>query len=189
MLLASSTVKAPVISPWVDMAPSIVGAEMILLSRMMAKRLPMFSVVNSPTRWPPWLLKRSVMSGRPFWSYDWLASVSIWPLANDSRLTTSGIGGRPGMLVSIKTSSSGGTWPDTASLGGTLSSTAWKVSFAVLPMTAFSFSGSLSPGASTTMRSTPCRSMTGSLVPSWSMRRRTISMSWSTACAVSAVIA
>ena len=75
----------------------------------------------------------------------------------------------------------GGTRPAAASSVVTLSSTIWKVSFAVLPMTALSFSGSLSPGASITIRVAPLRVMEGSRVPSWSIRLRMISMDCSTA--------
>ena len=77
----------------------------------------------------------------------------------------------------------GGMWPAAMSAGWTWSSTIWKVSLAVLPITAFSRSGSLSPGASTTMRLVPWRMMVGSRVPSWSIRRRIISIDCSTALA------
>ncbi len=80
----------------------------------------------------------------------------------------------PGAIGS--TSSSGGTRPAAMSSAATWVSTIWKVSLAVLPITAFSFSGSLSPGASTTIRCAPCWVMIGSLVPSASIRLRMISM-------------
>ncbi len=71
--------------------------------------------------------------------------------------------------------------PAAMSSGVTVSSTIWNVSLAVWPMTFFSFSGSLSPGASMTMRSAPWRLINASLVPMASTRRRMISMFWSTA--------
>ena len=87
------------------------------------------------------------------------------------------------------TTEPGGTRPAATSCGDTVSSTIWKVSLAVLPMMFFSFSGSLSPGAWTTMRSTPWRWIAGSLVPSASIRRRMISIDCSTALPASAFIA
>ncbi len=69
-------------------------------------------------------------------------------------------------------------------LGGTVSLTIWKVSLAVWPITFFSRSGSLSPGAWTTIRSVPWLE-DGRLLGAegWSIRRRTISIDWSTALA------
>ena len=67
---------------------------------------------------------------------------------------------RPGRAAPGRRAARGRPWPPAA---GTLSSTIWKVSLAVWPITDFSCCGSLSPGASTTMRSAPWRTMFGSL--------------------------
>ena len=79
------------------------------------------------------------------------------------------------------TSASGGTAPASASCSEFSTSTIWKVSCAVWPMTRSSWVGSLSPGAWTTMRSAPWRVIEGSRVPRLSMRRRTTSIDCSTA--------
>jgi len=71
------------------MAVWIVGAEMILLSRTIAKRLPMLRVVASAKRRAPWLLKRKVTTGALVCgSLAWRASVSISPETSARRLTT-----------------------------------------------------------------------------------------------------
>ena len=151
-LLAVSTVKLPVISPEPPrIGPSIRGEDRILLSMTMANSLPTFSKVVSPNRLAPMPLKRKAIDGRPFWSVDCWALVSISPETTARRLTTccwpdSELG---------RTTSSGGIWPLAASCGVTESSTIWKVSLAVWPMTALRRSGSHSPGASTTIRSVP----------------------------------
>ncbi len=85
--------------------------------------------------------------------------------------------------------SPGGMRPAAMSSAVTVSSTIWKVSLAVWPMTLLSFSGSLSPGASMTMRSWPWRAIDASLVPMASMRRLMISRFWSTALNASCCIA
>ena len=51
------------------------------------------------------------------------------------------------------------------------------------------FSGSFSPGTWTRMRSSPWRWIDASRVPSWSMRRRTTSIDWSTADLARSVMA
>ena len=88
--------------------------------------------------------------------------------------------------VETITSSPGGIRPAAMSSDVTVSSTIWKVSLAVWPMTFCSRCGSLSPAAWMTMRSLPWRAMSGSLVPIWSMRRRMTSMFCSTALDASA---
>ena len=57
-----------------------------------------------------------------------------------------------------------------------LVSTSWKVSFAVRPSNRLISSGSSTPGSCTRTRSAPCRWITGSFVPSGSIRRRIISI-------------
>ena len=70
--------KLPVIWPWpLGMVDTMFGAEITLLSRMMAKRLPMFSEdVAAAKRRAPTPSKRKPMAGRPFWSLSTEARVS-----------------------------------------------------------------------------------------------------------------
>ena len=150
---------------------------MYLPSSRMAKRRPMFWLLASPKRWAPRPLKRKPTAGAPFWS--WLLKALTRSSPETSWRRSTRIGGRPAVEL-VTTCVPGGAAPPTTELSGR-SLTIWKVSLAVRPITAFSFSGSLSPGASTTMRSVPCLRMEGSRVPSASIRRRMISMVRSTA--------
>ncbi len=131
-LLALSEVKLPVIWPLpVVMALWMVGAEMILPSRTMAKRWPMLLLVVSPNRLAPWALKRIETEAPPVWlSKAWRASVSISPVTK-ARFFTSSTASRESLSETGSSTEPGGTRPAAASATLTDSSTIWKVSLAV----------------------------------------------------------
>ena len=83
----------------------------------------------------------------------------------------------------------GGT-PETATVEiGTFSLTSRNSSLAVLPMIALMGPESVTPGSCSRMRSSPWRTMVGSLVPDSSTRRRRISIDCSRICVLRAVSA
>ena len=71
------------------MAVSMFGASMILLSRIIAKRWPTFSVVTWPKRCAPAPLRRNSTTGRLFCgSKPWAAWVSMAPSTETRFFTT-----------------------------------------------------------------------------------------------------
>ena len=179
--LALSWVKLP---PSITPEPPVIavlitGAEIHWLSSTMAKRLPMFSAGAWPKRLAPRPLKRKATCGSLFWPNTWLADTRSSPDTTMRFFSVRSSGPLADFMIMSPAGAGGGGRPGVR--GGAASSTIWKLSLAVLPMMARSLSGSLSPGASTTIRAAPWRMMVGSRVPSWSTRRRITSMDWSTA--------
>ena len=140
----------------------------------------------APNRWVPRAVEAEAdTTGWPVWESKAGACPHQHVAAADEHAALHHAHGwqpRPWFSLGSSSSSGGVCWA--ASAGLVVSSSSWKVSLAVWPITCFSRSGSLSPGASTTIRSRPWRMMVGSRVPSWSMRRFTTSMDCCTALAV-----
>ncbi len=178
--LALCGVKLPEICPLPPRIGSrITGAEITLLSSTIAKGLPTFFCVACPKRWAPFVSNRKETIGSLVrWSKPACASVRSSPETSTRRSTRYFCFG---LSTEGRISSPAGAWLLSASLTGVDVSTIWKVSLAVWSRRCFSRWGSPSPGTWTRMRFEPCRSIRGSVVPSWSTRRRTTSIDCVTA--------
>ncbi len=161
------------------MTPWITGALITLLSSTMAKRCPRLARVMSAKRRPPALSRVKFTTHCPVCPFcAGVALVSDAPSTSAWRLTTMRVPPGPLFGPSVIGSESS---PGGGARGFAFSSTRWKLILAVCPSRSRMRFGSVTPGSSTTMRSSPCRVICGSATPDPSMRRRTISIDCSTA--------
>ncbi len=161
------------------------GAEITLSSSTIAKRWLTLARLTSAKRRAPIELKVKLTTHSPVSGLvPARASVRSAP-STSIRLRTAIFSF--GRSCIGRYSSPGGGGPPAAGLA--VSSTSRNVMCAVLPINCLMRSGSPTPGSCTTMRSCPWRVICGSTTPVSSMRRRTISIDWSTAPAARAASA
>ena len=171
--LAVSTVKPPLICAVPPRIGSLIlGADSTLLSRMMAKGLPVLSVVARPKRRAPWLSKRMVTTGAPDCGSKACAADAICSPETMARRWTA-IAPEPSAIGRIWLP--GGARPCATCAGSACWSTSLNSSRAVWPIRRFRLSGSSMPGTCTRMRLVPWLMTVTSRVPEGSMRRRTTS--------------
>ena len=168
---ASSIMKSPVIRTLPPGIGSLMfGADMMVSSSTMAKRLLVFARVVSKNLRAPLELRRKLICGRLASSLPWLALAMSEPTISGIERTSKGPVEGPD-----KRRNPGLTTPaSAAAIEDALSSTMLKVIRPSRLSSAFRRSGSGSPGASSTIRDVPDRVIEISATPSGSTRRRTM---------------
>src|SRR5450756_1138224 len=186
---AFSGVKFPSMMPLSLIWLLMFGADWTRLSSTIARRLLMFSPVTFANFTAPAAFRKNMTAGWLNLSRSTRAFFMSRPVTAAARLSTYQTGVRVrASASSLKPSTisrSSGTVPPYAPRAASIvgngpprSSTSLSSRRPVVPMISLTRLGSSTPGISTTMRSVPCRWMTGSATPRASTRLRIVSTAW-----------